>query len=47
MIDKGPGMIVQFSGAADVIACVNLAREHEVLVSVRGGSTALRHLLFL
>ena len=36
MIDKRPAMIAHCSGAADVIACVNFAREHEILVSVRG-----------
>ena len=37
MIDKRPAMIARFTGAADVIACVNFARSHNVLVSVRGG----------
>src|SRR5215469_8039808 len=37
MIDRHPGVIAQCTGAADVIACVNFAREHHVLVSVRGG----------
>ena len=36
MIDKRPALIAHCSGAADAIACVNFAREHEVLVSVRG-----------
>ena len=37
MIDKRPAAIARCAGAADVIACVRFAREHEVLVSVRGG----------
>ncbi len=37
MIDRTPGLIVQPTGAADVIAAVNFAREHELLLSVRGG----------
>jgi len=37
MIDRKPAIIARCSGAADVIACVRFAREHDVLVSVRGG----------
>src|SRR5262245_22147814 len=37
MIDRHPGLIVQCSGAADVIAAVNFARDHWLLLSVRGG----------
>jgi FAD/FMN-containing dehydrogenase len=37
MIDKHPALIARCTGAADVIACVRFAREHELLVSVRGG----------
>ena len=37
MTDRRPGIIVQCAGAADVMAAVNLAREHGVLVAVRGG----------
>ena len=37
MIDKRPALIARCVGAADVIQCVNLAREHDLLVSVRGG----------
>lgn len=37
MIDRRPAIIARCSGAADVIACVRVAREHDVLVSVRGG----------
>ena len=37
MIDKRPAMIAHCSGAADVIACVNFARDNNLLVSVRGG----------
>ena len=37
MIDRRPALITRCSGAADVIACVNFAREQDALVSVRGG----------
>jgi FAD/FMN-containing dehydrogenase len=37
MIDKRPGLIVRCRGAADVMACVKLAREFSVILSVRGG----------
>jgi FAD/FMN-containing dehydrogenase len=35
--DKRPGLIVQCAGVSDVMKCVNLAREHDLLISVRGG----------
>lgn len=37
MIDKRPAMIARCTGAGDVIQCVRIAREHDLLVSVRGG----------
>lgn len=37
MIDKRPGLIARCTGAADVVAAVSFAREHQLLVSVRGG----------
>ena len=37
MIDKRPALIARCVGAADVVSCVNFAREHNLLVSVRGG----------
>ena len=37
MIDKYPALIVQCRGAADVMAAVNFAREHELALSVKGG----------
>lgn len=37
MIDKRPGLIVQCHSADDVIAAVNFARTHDVLVSIKGG----------
>src|ERR1700747_3082536 len=37
MIDRRPTVIARCAGAADVIACVRFAREHDVLVAVRGG----------
>ena len=37
MIDKRPALIVRCTGVADVMAAVRFAREHELLVAVRGG----------
>src|SRR5262245_42281475 len=37
MVDKHPALIARCAGTADVVECVRFAREHDVLVSVRGG----------
>jgi FAD/FMN-containing dehydrogenase len=37
MIDKRPDLIARCRDAADVMACVNYARDHGVLLAVRGG----------
>jgi FAD/FMN-containing dehydrogenase len=37
MIDRHPAAIVRCAGAADVIASVCFAREHDLVVAVRGG----------
>jgi FAD/FMN-containing dehydrogenase len=37
MTDKRPGLIVRCAGVADVINAVNFARDHRLLVAVRGG----------
>lgn len=37
MVDKHPGLIVRCAGVADVIASVTFARDHDLLVAVRGG----------
>jgi FAD/FMN-containing dehydrogenase len=37
MIDKRPAVIARCAGVADVVAAVAFAREHDLLVSVRGG----------
>jgi FAD/FMN-containing dehydrogenase len=37
MIDRYPAMIARCETVADVIASVNFAREHDLLISVRGG----------
>ena len=37
LIDRRPAMIAQCSGAADVVDAVNFAREHGLVVSIRGG----------
>lgn len=36
MIDKRPALIVRCAGVADVIAAVNFARTHDLLVAIRG-----------
>ncbi len=37
MIDRRPGLIVRCADAADAVAAVRFARDHGLLVSVRGG----------
>ena len=37
MIDRRPGLIVRCTGTADVVQAVRFAREHRLLLSVRGG----------
>ena len=37
MVDNHPAIIARCAGAADIIHCVRFAREHDLLVSVRGG----------
>jgi len=37
MIDKHPGLIARCHGVADVITAVQFARDHALLVAVRGG----------
>ena len=37
-IDRRPGLICRPIGVADVINAVNFARDHNLLVSVRGGA---------
>jgi FAD/FMN-containing dehydrogenase len=37
MIDRKPGLIVRCANAADALAAVRFARDHGLLVSVRGG----------
>jgi FAD/FMN-containing dehydrogenase len=41
MIDRRPAAIARCTGTADVIACVRFAREHDLLVSVRGGGHSI------
>ncbi len=41
MIDRRPALIAHCTGTADVIACVHFAREHNLLVSVRGGGHSI------
>src|SRR5579864_6721528 len=41
MIDRRPAIIARCAGAADVVACVRIAREHDILVSVRGGGHSI------
>lgn len=37
MIDRRPGLVVRAAAAGDVMAAVNFAREHGLLMSIRGG----------
>ena len=37
MINRRPAVIARCAGAADVIDCVRFAREHSLIISVRGG----------
>ena len=37
LIDRSPALIVQCTGAADVVEAVNFAREHELALSIKGG----------
>src|SRR5688500_6796622 len=37
MIDRRPAMVARCLGIADVIECVRFAREHEILLSIKGG----------
>src|SRR5579885_818310 len=37
MMDKRPALIARCEGVADVIAAVNFARDHNILLAVRGG----------
>src|SRR5215475_15166617 len=37
LVDKRPALIARCTGTADVSACVRFAREHDLLISVRGG----------
>src|SRR5579875_683209 len=41
-IDRRPSLIARCAGAADVINCVNFARDHDLLLSVRGGGHNFR-----
>jgi hypothetical protein len=40
-IDRRPALIARCAGADDVVAAVRFAREHDLLVSVRGGGHAV------
>jgi FAD binding domain/Berberine and berberine like len=37
MIDKRPALIARCAGVADIVASVSFAREHNLLVAIRGG----------
>lgn len=37
MIDRRPALVVRCLGVADVIACVQFAREHDLLLCIKGG----------
>jgi FAD/FMN-containing dehydrogenase len=37
LIDRRPALVVQCTGAADVVDAVNFAREHDLVLSIKGG----------
>ena len=37
MIDRNPAVVARCLGIADVIACVQFARENELLLCIKGG----------
>ncbi|MGH6912543.1 MAG: FAD-binding oxidoreductase, partial [Geminicoccales bacterium] len=37
MIDRRPDIIARCRGVADVVSCVNFAREHKPNLSIKGG----------
>ncbi len=37
MIDRRPAVVVRCLGSADVVACVRFAREHDLLLCIKGG----------
>ncbi len=37
MIDRRPALVARCLGVADVIACVQFAREHDLLLCIKGG----------
>ena len=37
MIDRRPALVARCLGVADVIACVQFAREHDILLCMKGG----------
>jgi FAD binding domain/Berberine and berberine like len=37
MIDRTPALVVRCLGTADIIACVRFAREHQLLLCIKGG----------
>ncbi|MBW3660948.1 MAG: FAD-binding oxidoreductase [Gemmatimonadetes bacterium] len=37
MIDRRPGLVVRCRGASDVVQAVRFARQHDLLVAIRGG----------
>ena len=39
MIDKHPALIARCTGTADVVAALQLARDHDLRVAVRGAGT--------
>ena len=37
MIDKRPAIIVKCANTADIVTCVNFARNNNILLAIRGG----------
>jgi FAD/FMN-containing dehydrogenase len=41
MVDRRPGVVVRPTGSADVISAVRFAREHDLVIAVRGGGHSI------
>ena len=42
MIERRPGLISRCADVADVMAAINIARENDLLVAIRGGATTVQ-----
>ena len=44
MIDRRPALIARCLGVTDVVTCVNFAREHGLILSIKGGGHNIQDL---